>query len=105
MERLPNPPLVPSSMSSGGETHTNALAQSAPGSTPVTPMPDPSLTLMELGVNQGLPAEGAPDAVIPGIGRDGSGRFTSAEPHQGGAWSQPGGFAEGGSDGAGWRQT
>ena len=46
--RLSNPPLVPSSMSSGGETHTSELAQTAPGSQLVTPMPDLSLGLMDL---------------------------------------------------------
>jgi hypothetical protein len=33
---LPSPPLVPTSMSEGGEIHDNSLAMAGPGSTPVS---------------------------------------------------------------------
>ena len=103
MQRLPSPPLVPSSMSSGGETHSSALAQTAPGSQPVTPMPDPSLSLIDLDVNQGLPVPSGPEVPVSDQApRDGLGRFTEDT----GAWSQPGYMPEGGKDATGiWSQT
>ena len=57
--RLPNPPLVPSSMSSGGEVHSNAMAMGAPGSQPVSaPSPgDPGQAAETLP----LPVDTAPD--------------------------------------------
>lgn len=42
MQSLSRPALVTDSMSSGGEVHSS-LGQSAPGSRPITPMPDPAL--------------------------------------------------------------
>ena len=57
--RLPNPPLVPSSMSSGGEIHSNEAAMGAPGSQPVSaPSPqDPGQAAETLP----LPVDTAPD--------------------------------------------
>lgn len=41
MQRLTSPPLVPSSMSAGNVIFSNALAMTAPGSSPVDPLPEP----------------------------------------------------------------
>ena len=53
MERLPNPPLVPSSMSAGGEWHSNDLAMTAPGSQPITALPVGLDESLPLPVNSG----------------------------------------------------
>jgi hypothetical protein len=85
--RLSNPPLVPSSMSSGGEVHSNALAMGAPGSQPISaPSPeDPGQAPERLP----LPVDQAPDPVIPNRPRDpGSGQFTASGPAQSGPWRQ-----------------
>jgi hypothetical protein len=110
VQRYPNPPLVPSSMSSGGEVHSS-LAMQAPGSQPITPMPDPSLNLMELGVNQGLPVDTTPDDVDRNlIAADGSPRdpadasFPVRDPDSGrytGTGGDP--WKSAGSNEGGWR--
>lgn len=100
MQRLPNPPLVPSSQSSGGETHSNALAQSAPGSMPVTPMPDPSLNIVHLEANQGLPVDTSPDMTHrPLLNADGS-AHTPADV----AFPEGGGWKQATSSAKGWKQ-
>jgi hypothetical protein len=65
----------------------------AAGSQPVTPMPDPSLGLMDLGVNQGLPVPSGPGIPVDTeLGRDRLGRFTEDTS----AWKHAG------SNTAGW---
>ena len=94
MQRLPNPPLVPSSMSAGGEWHSSDLAMTAPGSAGIAPLPAGLDEQLPLPVNSGPEVPVSTES-----GRDGHGRWT-----QSGPWVQPGGFAEGASDGH-WRQT
>ena len=57
VQRLPDPPLVPSSMSAGGEWHSNNLAMTAPGSAGVAPLP------VGLEETLPLPVDTAPDRV------------------------------------------
>jgi hypothetical protein len=93
VQRLPNPPLVTDSMSSGGEVH-DRLSMSGPGSTPISPMPQDfeMLDLGDLAVNQSGPDIPVSDQ----SGRDHLGRFTQDDA---GPWKSAG------SDGAGWHQV
>jgi hypothetical protein len=82
--RLNSPRLVTDSMSSGGEPH-ESYGMSSPGSTPISPMPQP-LEVLDL-ADVAIP--GGRDPVIPNQpGRSGSGRFTAAEPAESGGWTQ-----------------
>jgi hypothetical protein len=99
MQRLSNPAyLVPTSQSSGGEVHDNALAMTAPGSPGVTPAPVGLVETLPLPVDSGgqIPVSDQSGRI-----RGNDGRFTESDS----AWAQPGYMDEGASDGAGWRQT
>jgi hypothetical protein len=80
--RLPDPRLIVSSMS-GGNTTSEDYAQSSPGSAAIQPQAQ-AFELLDL-ADVAIPA--GKDAVIPNQpGRSGSGRFTAAEPAEGGGW-------------------
>lgn len=88
MKVLPSPPLVPTSMSVGGEVHDNSLAGAGPGSTPVS-APAPGAAMPEA---LPQPQLGAAHPVNPQAGQGGAAGLSSSLPH----------VPEGGSDGAPW---
>ena len=106
VQRLPNPPLVPSSMSSGGEVHSNAMAMGAPGSQPVSaPSPqDPGQAVETLPLPVDTTGqEGAADRWL----RDPSGA-KEPQPQQNAPFPQAGAFAQAGTEdgnAAMWKKT
>jgi len=84
VQRLSDPRLITDSMGSGGTPH-ESYGMSPPGSPGIEPGPQPFevLDLADVAVPAGRIASipNAPE-------RDGTGRFTSSEPAQGGGWTQ-----------------
>jgi hypothetical protein len=90
MNRLPNPPLVPSSMSAGNTVATDpALSMTAPGSPSILPVPD-ALDRLPLPVNSGaeIPVSTERDRTEGNPAPGGMGPWTDITETGNGGWKQ-----------------